>query len=790
MTGAKKIDIKQFKHESLSEKIKQHLSSREKFDQVHVIFGGTGAVGGQAVIELIELYDYLIKLKGPGMHHQPRIIATGYALKEIEDYIQKIKAIFEKRRRSGHGFRRIQNDTTSAVYAFERPSGLRLEFYQFDASPKLSVNLDDVVSKTASTEENVKSLKDAIENLERPFANFLKQHILIGDMAGKRVRSVISGIPIPSVAAYRMADVDKALRAIDAKNRDNERLIKREVLQKMAGDFGQIKESYAEEVLIAHTTSVGGMYVIENGEQKIKLGFAHSSMGDLLLEKQFYANVLTEAYSQLGIKSLITAAAIGIDSIRYNQTLPMSGEVFKKFESRKRENTLPFDNDLIDRKSGRRFNYHFDDLRAYSPAHEDDSKPRPLRFLDGKEAKDLEVRYAIRSGENGWFSLDNTWALYLNMKVATQEELAHVLVFNAIFGDDQQRPFFDQNGINYYTQTDNSSLAFALLGNSEPFRRYQTSGFSPKAYQDLGSNKHQGELHTIGLYMLMHRIMQLNPREISRISSKYTLSETREYVDRNTPALLLEDVVDMNAERTALDFCSMLNLQHDIGLLSRLIGYRGDWTPFVQDFFTNLLEAVKKTYQTITSLGTPIIYRDSNGKDRMIFGPYLAPIDIIATHSSSIREAIVRRAEEHGVDATLLFEWYATNNGFVDLRPEATIVTARSIDEISEKTVRKVSTETEFRDAILDLAAGQYFATSGTLAFIGRMQGLYEQMQSYDVRFGTYNKWKSLFPIDENNNHPIIPGIVEAMRLYSEGLGKVTGTELLYPQHGYFVELD
>ena len=783
---AKKIDIKKFKHESLSEKIKQYLSAHQVFDQVHVIFGGTGAVGGQAMIELIELYDYVIKMKGAGTHHQPRIIATGYATKEIEDYIRKLKGIFEKRRRSGHGFTLIKDDNSDAFMAFERPSGVRVEFYQFDASPKLAVNLDDVVSKDATTEENMQALIRAVDQLERPFTNFLENHILIGDMAGKRVRSVISGIPIPSVAAYRMADVDKALRTIDAHNKENERRIKREVLERMAEDFGNIKENYSEEVLIAHTTSVGGMYVIENGEQKIKLGFAHSSMGDLLLEKQFYANVLTEAYSQLGLKSLITAAAIGIDSIRYKQVLPMSGEVLKKFEACKRDGTLPFAPELIDRSAGKRFNYHFGDQRIYKPAHSDSTAADQLNFLEERDANELEVRYAIRSGENGWFSLDNTWALYLNMKVATQEELAHVLVFNALFGDDTQKPYFDEDGINYYTQTDNSSLAFALLGNSEPFRRYQTSGFSPKAYQDLGSNKHQGELHTIGMYMLAHRVMQLNPRDISRISSKYTLEETREYVDRNTPMLLLEDVVEMNPERMALDFSSLLNLKYDIGLLSRLIGYRGDWTPFVQQFFTNLLEAVKGTYQTIASIGTPIVYRDSDGKDRIIFGPYLAPLDIIATHSSSIRKAIEAQASVHGVDADLLFEWNVTNNGFVDLRPEATLVTAKSIDEISHETVRKFNSEADFREAIMSLHAGDYFATSGTLAFIGRIQGLYDQLQSYDVRFGTFNTWKSLFPIDENNNHPIIPGIVEAMRLYSEGLGKVTGTELLYPHHGYY----
>lgn len=788
MKGAKNLDIKKFKHEALSEKIKELLRVNDEFHQVHVIFGGTGAVGGQGLIELVELYEYLIRRKGPGGHHQPRIIATGYSRKEIDSFVSKLKALFDKTRKNGHGFQDLKLTGSNAEVTLVRKSGVMVEFYTFDASPRLNVDLSEVVSDQASSEENVEALKEAVRKLERPFTNFLEQNVLIGKLAGKKVRSVISGIPIPSVAAYRMADVDKALRHIDAKSIENERIVKREVLEIMATDFGNIKAHLAEEVLIAHTTSVGGMYVIEDGEQVIKLGFAHSSSGELLKEKQFYANVLTEAYSALGIKALITAAAIGIDNIRYNQKLPMGGEVFKKFAARKEEGTLPFSGDLIDRNGGR-FNYQFDAMRVPAPGQGKTPPSKALKFLEDREVRELEVRYAIKSGENGWFSLDNTWALYLNMKVATQEELAHVLVFNALFGDDQQMPFFDEDGICYYTQTDNSSLAFALLGNSEPFRRYQTSGFSPKAFQDLGSNKHQGALHTIGLYMLLHRLQRLNPAEISRIRSKYTLEETIEYVDRNTPALLIEDVVEWGPRNTSSDFASLLQAD-SIDWLRNFIGYRGDWTPFVKHFFSNLLTAIQNAYQTITSLGTPIIFRPSDGPDQILYGPYLAPIDLVVTHSDTISMEIKTIAKKYGVDPDLLMDWYIANNGFVDLRPEATLVTARSIADVSPETVRKCTSLLQFREMVGDLEVGQYFATSGTLAFIGRMQGLYEQLNSYDVRFGTYNAWKSLFPIDENNNHPIIPGIVEAMRLYSEGLGKVTGTEMLYPMHGYFLNLE
>ena len=39
--------------------------------------------------------------------------------------------------------------------------------------------------------------------------------------------------------------------------------------------------------------------------------------------------------------------------------------------------------------------------------------------------------------------------------------------------------------------------------------------------------------------------------------------------------------------------------------------------------------------------------------------------------------------------------------------------------------------------------------------------------------------------VDDRGYHIITPGLVETVRMYNEGLGKITGTETLWPRWGY-----
>ena len=63
-------------------------------------------------------------------------------------------------------------------------------------------------------------------------------------------------------------------------------------------------------------------------------------------------------------------------------------------------------------------------------------KAKALHF---KRGTDLRPEHAIRSGENGFFSVANADALYRVMKVASVSELGHVLATVGLLGDDPNR---------------------------------------------------------------------------------------------------------------------------------------------------------------------------------------------------------------------------------------------------------------------------------------------------------------------------------------------------------------
>ncbi len=798
-----KDNFTSYKHQSFFLKLKELAVSKatNPFDLKMIFFGGTGAVGGQAVIEIISSFNYMKDAQTVLPDATPKLVITGINKSQIDQFCSKLFQIFGKQ-----NFEEIgkQGDEITLLYN----QFIELHFKTLMAVPKFHVDLEEALNQFKNNDEKVDYLISEASKTTSPFEAFVKEmKHEFGLGKTERFRAIFSGIPVPSVATYHFESIDKLLtkHGIAQKDLDKqiERSIKKEILKGLAEDFGDIKKHHAEEVLMAHTTSVGGMYQIINGEPVIKLGYAHSSLGDLLKEKQFYANELTIQYSNFNLKSLVTASAIGIDYIYTSSTLPLSSGVSRKYRTAAEKNKLPFDLKVAyDKKGERLLNriFPFQSLSISHPVADTKGNPvtkTPLNFGNNNDnIPSLNVNYALRSGENGLFSLDNAYALYLNMKIASQEELAHVLVSNALLGDDEQKPWFDQNGICYYTQTDNSSLIFALLNNRKEFRKYQTSAFTVKAFQELGSSKHQAELHMHGLFILMHKLKNLSSQNItSMITSKYKEQEVKDFVDTNTPQLLLEDIVAYGKDTRALaeSFSSLLSIK-SVGELAAFTGYSGELTGFVKVFFNGLYSAVSQTVRAITSLGNPIIFRNNEGKDELLAGPYFAPLDLVLDTNYTLIEAVDHICKEHKLERDMLINWLVCNNGFIDLRPEAILNTAKTYDQGLNDHISVIKEAEQFRKQVQQLKIKNrrntheniHFNSSGLLAYCGRITGLYEQLEQFDLSLGTYNGWKALFPIDDKFNHILIPGLVEAMRHYSEGLGKITGTEFLYPKYGYF----
>ncbi|MDC0468427.1 hypothetical protein OAP07_04960 [Bacteroidia bacterium] len=798
-----KDNFTSYKHQSFFLKLKELAvsSSTNPFNFKMIFFGGTGAVGGQAVIEIISSFLYMKDAQISRTNTNPKLVITGINRSQIDQFCGKLFQIFGKQK-----FEEIESNGDESTILFDQ--FIELHFKTLMAVPKFHVDLDEALKKIDNNEDKVQYLIKEASKTTSPFEAFVKktkQELGLGPH--DRFRAVFSGIPVPSVATYHFESIDRLLikHGIAQQDADKniERSIKKEILKGLAEDFGDIKEHHSEEVLMAHTTSVGGMYQIINGEPIIKLGYAHSSLGDLLKEKQFYANELTIQYSNFNLKSLVTASAIGIDYIYTSSTLPLSSGVSRKYRLAAEKNKLPFDLKVtFDKKGERLLNkiFPFQSLPVSHPVTDTKGNPMVKTELDFGNNKDnipsLNVNYALRSGENGLFSLDNAYALYLNMKIASQEELAHVLVSNALLGDDDQKPWFDKHGICYYTQTDNSSLIFALLNNRKEFRKYQTSAFTVKAFQELGSSKHQAELHTHGLFILMHKLKNLSSQYISSmITSKYKEQEVKDFVDTNTPNLLLEDVVSYGKDTETLStaFSSLLSIK-SVGEMAKYTGYTGELTGFVKVFFNGLYAAVSQTVRAITSLGNPIIFRNKNGNDEILAGPYFAPLDLVLDTNFTLIETIDKLCKENKLDREALINWLVCNNGFVDLRPQAILNTAKTFEQGLDDHISVIEDADQFRKQVQQLKLKNrrntqeniHFNSSGLLAYCGRITGLYEQLEQFDLSLGTFNGWKALFPIDDKFNHILIPGLVEAMRHYSEGLGKITGTEFLYPKYGYF----
>jgi hypothetical protein len=783
-------------------------ASSAVFDQTHVIFGGTGAVGGQTAIQLARFYEDIFRY----MSHRedclaqnifPSIVVTGRSSSEVSAYKRRVRDLF-----SGYGLGKLKPLVTQrgveppprlrGANGWMSDSGIRFLFHEFSADPSFK--------DTDVDRGGVDAMERVIRSLTSPFEDFLKLYrSTYGLPDDYRFASVTCGIPIPSVAAYRMQALETLCAAADVDDDRGILRLKELLLQQIAAGLGKVREQYADEVLIAHTTAVGGMYDLDiNGDATIRLGFAHSSLGDLLTQKRHFAQVLSKAYGDHGIKTLVTAAAIGINDVHDDLEIPYSGGVRRALLA---AGNIPYGEG--GRKDGPVIR-HFknDGIRVF-----------PFQSVLVGETSDEEIDFtsvtkggnvihtrgkilrgpAVVSGENGRFTVDNALALYHVMGVASEAELAVPLATTAMLGDDPIHPWFGNDGVCYYTETANASLVDALLRNFPALAAESTRPFSLKAYQDLGSSKHQAELHTLGLYGLLHRLETFSSDALSKDALRTTCSP-RGKVERDklvahfenaSSVLTIEDIAGLDPIATQERFaqllhitkreylCAFLDIDYE---LIRPGGEHNMNNRMLGDALRILVKEIRGYVDSIVSLGTPILYCD-DGENKILLGPYVAPLDLAVTHRNSISRYVVAEAARIGVDRGVLFNWYVTNNGFVDLRQEGMVTTAKAASPDLQDQICRYSNLDDFRDGVGNISHG-YFTSSGITAMVGRMQGLVEHLGRADLRYGTHMGWKALFA-NTGSGHVLIPGIVEAIRMHQEGLGKVTGTEVLQAPHGY-----
>ena len=227
---------------------------------------------------------------------------------------------------------------------------------------------------------------------------------------------------------------------------------------------------------------------------------------------------------------------------------------------------------------------------------------------------------------------------------------------------------------------------------------------------------------------------------------------------------------------------------HLLGYDPRLHGLRERGR---ERFLARLATRIGRYLQTITSLGIPIVYRipprPGRAPDRMLVGPYVAPLGIGGRRRRRSRPRLARRwPRSTGVPFDVARDWMIANNGFVDLRPvrpgerrpRARPGPRRPGAALRHRRTSSPPGSTPSRSARTSPPAA---SRPSSFAF-GR---LYERLRQRKIQLGTRETWKHLFRQDAEGRHLISPGLVETVRMYAEGLGKVTGTEALWPRWGY-----
>ncbi len=764
-----------------------------------VVFGGTGAVGGASVIELCRLI-----LRSKSLRQRPlrgEIYATGMRDKEVVQFVGRLYLSLGEEHK-------IDKIEPRRHYRIDDRIDLRFSLLRL----RIPADLEDHV-RLARTESGTgydleRVLGDYFATQPCPLQRFVEE--LNCDL----LHAVLVAIPLPSVATYTLGAIERLATEHGADHAFEQR-VKSSYLKTFTHGLAVVHQLHARRVLIAHTTAVGGMYRVDGGVAEIRLGFAHSASGKRLADKKFFADLLTRIYLDHGFDVLVASAAIGIDAVEPHCRLPSDRAVLKTLAERVATAQTPpvAIDDLVARHI---LLYPFANLRLSPPAPQGAMEPDPGTVAEAGETdgdgaldersrddrplvfgagKDLLVEVAIRSGENGLFSVANCVALYHVMKVAIPEELAMVLVRRAVFGPERRRDwFYDQ--ICYYGETENSYFALRLLDNYPQLVRAHHGPFAVQAYQNLGSSTHQARLHELGLTMLALRLHELGERfeEIPEQELQAALAhDLDDYLWQKTRIPAFEDLLELGAG----DLGELLGKLCEVDTMESaglLLGYdprlHGRRERGREKFLARLATRIGRYLQTITSLGIPIVYRRPGtavgiAGDRALVGPYVAPLGTAVGAAVDLGRVWETLAGEHGVPVAAARDWTIANNGFVDLRPHALASAAREPGPALAERVRSFATAGELAAWLDTLEVGSYFTTCGLAALELRLGRLYERLRRRKIQLGTRETWKHLFRQDAEGRHLISPGLIETVRMYSEGLGKVTGTEALWPRWGY-----
>lgn len=756
-----------FKKSRFGPRLVEAARAGRHYRDVHVFIGGTGAVGGSSALQMVEMLEEMMTIQPPASPDDvPVLIVTGRSDDEVHSFESRLKRITRTRWGAGVVPRHFE-------HGFLSPGGVYVAVSKFELRPipGLEIVTDaDTVHRAEAVDEFLRvagvdraniqeSLLAYVRGL-RPITSFLEDRKAgLRGYGDKPFRSVLLGFPLPSILAYQTGGLG-IVGSVLGLGADFTSRVKLEFEQTFAGDLAAVRETWQARVLVAHTTGVGGMYDESlDGNTTPRLGFAHAAKDEALRQKHIEAEHLMHEYAQRGIYMLVTAAAIGIDEVRMREHIPLHRDIVRALREAPHE-----------LYRGSRERKQFVQIFKPTTLRLEGAKATPLHFKRGDE---LLPSWVIRSGENGFFSVANADSLYRVMKVASVSELGHVLATVGLLGDDPNVPWFHES-ICYYTETDNSRAVFDFL-YQPVLLEAQLSGIDPMALQDLGSAKHQAELHTLALLILLHRLRTLDIEAIEEYpdgsfnAKKFFLESSR--------ALTFRDVEGWDVETLARDLRTLVMADKPGQLLplKPLIdpGQFGARDEAHQAVMRVVLDAVF----AVPSLGSPIVVEDDDGTPLVRSGCWIAPLGTIVTHEDSLQQRFAEGESHRNFQMAV--------NGFIDLRPHAIVSSAKLAAEVTDGAVTVHRDAESFSKRLASLEPYAFFATCGLLAVVHRLRALGAMLGQARTDLGTMQDWVWTMRRDARGHTYVVPGVVEALRMIAEGQEKTTGNEWLDGIWGY-----
>jgi hypothetical protein len=199
-----------------------------------------------------------------------------------------------------------------------------------------------------------------------------------------------------------------------------------------------------------------------------------------------------------------------------------------------------------------------------------------------------------------------------------------------------------------------------------------------------------------------------------------------------------------------------------------------------------VLERVLHAVWTVPSLGSPIVF-ERDGTSFVRTGYYVAPLDLLVTDTASIASHLAERHRASGNPCSFedYRDYHLAVGGFVDVRPHAIVCTGKNDQEDLRGRVARFGDDEALRRHLWSIEPYSFFATCGLRAVFFRLRALYGLLRESMLELGSLQEFRWQMRRGEAGHILVVPGVVEALRMVSEGLEKTTGIERLDGLWGY-----